>query len=189
MTLYFNNQFKMGPRPSTTVPTNDITIDISATPAGMSAATASKHFENIHMNQRMTGHPNQEKDLGLKYNCMSLLEPDWLDWDRRLFRTKMSRVFLDRRWCSSSYCLVVEKRRFYVIEYLLWIKISCLYHNGPPRQWNALGKTNLQEVKSWVSLKEYLFLSDEISKRFFYSVSNTKQDEISISISSCSSYR
>lgn len=88
-----------------------------------------------------------------------------------------SRLFLDRRWCSSSYRLVVEKRRFDVIEYLLWIKISCLYHKeSSPRRWTTLCQINLQDVKS-------VFLYQMRSQNgSFYSVCNTKQDEVSISI-------
>ena len=56
----------MGPRPSTTVPTNDIIVD-------MTTSTTSKPTEILQMNQRLT---TNEKDLTEKYNFMSLLEPD-----------------------------------------------------------------------------------------------------------------
>ena len=66
MTLFFNNQFKLGPRPSTTMATNDIIVDLNAAATG-------KTSEIIHLNQRLT---TNEKDLAAKYNCLSLLEPD-----------------------------------------------------------------------------------------------------------------
>lgn len=67
ISLYFNNQFKFGPRPSTTVPTNDIISDVT-TP------TVNKNFELINMNKLLTTNMNNEKNL--QYNLMSLLEPD-----------------------------------------------------------------------------------------------------------------
>jgi len=69
ISLYFNNQFKFGPRPSTTVPTNDIIIDVTT-------SSVNKNFESINMNKLLATNMTNEKNLGIQYNFMSLLEPD-----------------------------------------------------------------------------------------------------------------
>jgi hypothetical protein len=70
ISLYFNNQFKFGPRPSTTAPTNDIIIDVTT-------STVNKNIESINMSKLLTTtNMNNEKNLGIQYNFMSLLEPD-----------------------------------------------------------------------------------------------------------------
>jgi len=69
ISLYFNNQFKFGPRLSTTVPANDIIIDVT-TP------NVNKNIESINMNKLLATNINNEKNLGVQYNLMSLLEPD-----------------------------------------------------------------------------------------------------------------
>jgi hypothetical protein len=69
ITLYFNNQFKFGPRPSTTVPTNDIIID-------MTTSSINKNFESINMNKLSTANMTNEKNLASQHHFMSLLEPD-----------------------------------------------------------------------------------------------------------------
>jgi hypothetical protein len=69
MTLFFNNQYKFGPRPSTTVPINDMIMDTGS-------STTNKTFEAIHMNPLPTTTISKENQSTAKYQCMSLSEPD-----------------------------------------------------------------------------------------------------------------
>jgi len=69
ISLYFNNQFKFGPRPSTTVPTNDTILDVP-TSIGL------KKFESIHMNKLLANSQTNEKNSRLDQSLMSLSEPD-----------------------------------------------------------------------------------------------------------------
>lgn len=57
------------PRPSTTVPTNDVIIDATT-------SSAQKHFESIHMNKLVAQNQMNEKSFAFDYNLMSLSEPD-----------------------------------------------------------------------------------------------------------------
>lgn len=70
LTLYFNNQFKFGPRPSSTTPTNDVIVDIPV------AMTASKAAEALRANSKLVASADQNKEIPAKYNYTSLLEPD-----------------------------------------------------------------------------------------------------------------
>ncbi|CAF0972993.1 unnamed protein product [Rotaria sordida] len=69
ITLYFNNKFKFEPRPSTTVPTNDIIIDIPT-------SNGNKNFGSMNMKKLLTANINNEKNRTIQSNLMSLLEPD-----------------------------------------------------------------------------------------------------------------
>lgn len=69
ITLYFNNKFKFEPRPSTTVPTNDMILDITT-------SNLNKNLRSINMNKLSSTNMNNEKTRTINYNLMSLLEPD-----------------------------------------------------------------------------------------------------------------
>ncbi|CAF3615581.1 unnamed protein product [Rotaria socialis] len=69
ITLYFNNKFKFEPRPSTTVPTNDIVID-------MTTANINKNAGSIQMKKLLSTNISIEKNRTVQSNFMSLLEPD-----------------------------------------------------------------------------------------------------------------
>ncbi|CAF1684886.1 unnamed protein product [Adineta ricciae] len=69
ITLYFNNQFKFGPRPSTTTPMNDIVIDVTT-------SSVQKNIELVNMNKLFATNTNNEKTLNNQHHLMSLLEPD-----------------------------------------------------------------------------------------------------------------
>ncbi|UJR13766.1 hypothetical protein I4U23_000776 [Adineta vaga] len=69
ITLYFNNQFKFGPRSSTTTPMNDIIIDVTT-------SNVQKNIESITMNKLFATNITHEKSLHTEYDFMSLLEPD-----------------------------------------------------------------------------------------------------------------
>jgi hypothetical protein len=62
VSLYFNNQFKFVPRPST----NDLIIDLPN----------EKNLEPLNMNKLSSKDTNNEKHLTTQYPFMSLLEPD-----------------------------------------------------------------------------------------------------------------
>ena len=69
ISLYFNNQFKFAPRPSTTVPMNDIILDVST-------STIQKNFDPMNMNKLAAIDMANERALVSHYNFVSLLEPD-----------------------------------------------------------------------------------------------------------------
>jgi hypothetical protein len=48
---------------------NDIIIDVGT-------STVNKNLESITMNKLLVANMNNEKNLGLQYNYISLLEPD-----------------------------------------------------------------------------------------------------------------
>lgn len=69
ISLYFNNQFKFAPRPSTTVPTNDIIIDVPT-------STNPKKIESINMSKLLANSQTNERNSRLAHSLMSLSEPD-----------------------------------------------------------------------------------------------------------------
>lgn len=69
ISLYFNNQFKFAPRPSTTVPMNEIVLDVTT-------STGPKHFESMNMNKSSAIGMTNERTLVSHCNFVSLLEPD-----------------------------------------------------------------------------------------------------------------
>lgn len=69
ISLYFNNQFKFAPRPSTTVPMNDIILDVTT-------STGQKNLESMNMNKLSAIDMANERTLVSHYNFVSLLEPD-----------------------------------------------------------------------------------------------------------------
>lgn len=69
VTLYFNNQFKFGPRPSTTTPANELVIDLAS-------STVQKTTDTIKMNKLFATSSNDDKYAGSRHHSLSLLEPD-----------------------------------------------------------------------------------------------------------------
>lgn len=69
VSLYFNNHYKLGPRPSTADPSNDLVIDLTA-------STMSKQFEASLTNKTSIKEATADKVVATRGHSTSLLEPD-----------------------------------------------------------------------------------------------------------------